>query len=298
LTVTILSLPGNESLAVRLATLLAGSVAGATFRSFPDGETLLRVLTSLEGETVVLAGTLDRPDEKTVPLLIAADAARDLGARRVLLAAPYLAYMRQDARFHPGEAVTAKTYARLLSGTVDGLVTVDPHLHRLGGLDEIYSIPTVVVHAAPAIAEWVRTNVPNPIVVGPDAESEQWVADVADRLNVPYLIGLKERRGDRDVTVTIPGLEDVGSRTPVLFDDIVSTGATMIEALGCLRENGVHDVVCVAVHGILAGGADLALADAGAGQIVTANTVLHASNEIDVTGLIADGVRQLLAALD
>jgi phosphoribosylpyrophosphate synthetase len=84
----------------------------------------------LTSRTVVLACSLARPDEKTLPLLFAADAARDLGAAKVLLAAPCLAYLRQDRRFHAGEAVTSRSYAALLSRAFDALVTADPHLHR------------------------------------------------------------------------------------------------------------------------------------------------------------------------
>ena len=75
----------------------------------------MRIDTPVRGRCVVLAGSLHQPDEKTLPLLFAADAARELGAAQVGLVAPYLAYMRQDRRFEPGEAVTSRSYARLLS---------------------------------------------------------------------------------------------------------------------------------------------------------------------------------------
>src|SRR3569832_2014110 len=96
--------------------------------------------------------------------------------------------MRQDVRFHPGEAVRSRTFARLLSSSFDGLVTVDPHLHRWHSLSQLYPIASRVVPAAPAIAEWIRANVADPIVVGPDAESAQWVAEVARLVGVPHLV--------------------------------------------------------------------------------------------------------------
>ena len=108
---------------------------------------------------IALVCTLDRPDAKMLPLLFAAAAARELGASQVGLVAPYLAYMRQDRRFKPGEAVTSREFARLLSGAFDWLVTVDPHLHRYASLAEIYRIPTRVVHAAPLISQWIRTRI-------------------------------------------------------------------------------------------------------------------------------------------
>ena len=124
--------------------------------------------------------------------MFAAGAARDLGASLIVLVAPYLAYMRQDKRFHTGEAITSRTFASMLSAAVDGLVTVDPHLHRYHALDEIYRVPTRVVASAPAIARWVRKNVANPLLIGPDTESEQWVAAVARDAGAPGIVLQKD----------------------------------------------------------------------------------------------------------
>src|SRR6185503_12811188 len=122
----------------------------------------------------IILCTLADPDAKFLPLIFAAATARELGAARVGLVAPYLAYMRQDRRFNPGEAVTSRYVAKLISGAFDWLVTVDPHLHRYGALGEIYTIPTRAIHAAPLMSDWIRRNVPDPLIVGPDSESEQW----------------------------------------------------------------------------------------------------------------------------
>ena len=112
--------------------------------------------------------------------------------------------MRQDIAFHPGEGVTARYFGKLVSQTVDWMVTVDPHLHRLDSLDGIYSIPTTIARAAPAIAQWIAAEVAHPVLVGPDAESVQWVAAVAEACGAPFVILEKTRRGDRDVSVSSP----------------------------------------------------------------------------------------------
>jgi ribose-phosphate pyrophosphokinase len=234
----ILALPGAEQLAEALAQQLHCPASTVETHRFPDAEVVVRLRTAVDGRRVLLVAHLDRPDEKTLALLFAADAARELGAREVGLVAPYLPYMRQDDRFRPGEAITSRTYARLLSSTVDFLVTVDPHLHRWPALDAIYSIRTHVVAAAPAIADWLRREVPQPLLVGPDRESEQWVADVAQRLGAPYFVMTKERRGDRDVQVTMPPGATPEGRTPVLLDDIMSSGHTMAAAAEVLRTAG------------------------------------------------------------
>jgi ribose-phosphate pyrophosphokinase len=287
-------LPGNEAMTRALAQARDGDTGELELHAFPDGETYLRYLTDPAGRHVVIVCTLDRPDGKFLPLIFAAATARELGAANVGLVAPYLAYMRQDRRFKPGEAVTSRQVASLLSNAFDWLVTVDPHLHRWGSLADIYRIPTRVVHAAPLISEWIGKHVGNPHIIGPDSESEQWVAAVARDAGAPYSVLAKTRRGDRDVEIFTHGLDDLGTRTPVLVDDIISSGRTMIEAARVLKTIGAAAPVCVAVHGLFADDADAVLTKEGA-RVVTANTVPHATNTIDVTASIAAGIRELTA---
>ena len=290
----VFALPGSEAIGGALAKAMGAEEGQAEFRNFPDGESYIRLLTSVEGRDVILADTLFEPNGKALPLLFTADAARDLGARRIGLVTPYLAYMRQDRRFKPGEAVTSTTFARTLSQWIDWLVTVDPHLHRRSSLGEIYSVPSQVVHAASLIADWIAKNVPNPLVVGPDEESEQWVSEVATGAGAPYIVLTKVRRGDRDVTVSAPDVARYSDRTPVLIDDIISTARTMIEAVKGLIEAGTLPPVCIGVHAVFAGTAYKDLADSGVAKVITCNTVPHDSNGIDVVRSVANAVSGLL----
>src|SRR3546814_1243008 len=128
-------------------------------RRFPDGESYVRLLTDVTDKCVDLVCTLARPDEGFLSLVFAADAARDLGVREVTLVAPYLSYMRQDRRFQLGEAVSSKSFARLVSATFDRLVMVDPHLHRYPALSLLYTIPAITFPAAPALADWIAAHI-------------------------------------------------------------------------------------------------------------------------------------------
>lgn len=288
-------LPGDEILADRLVRALQSERAALALHRFPDGESLVRLDADVSGRVVVLACSLARPDEKTLPLLFAADAARDLGASRVLLAAPYLAYLRQDRRFHAGEAVTSRTYAALLSAAFDGLVTADPHLHRYHALGEIYRIPTRVVHTAPLIARWVSAHVERPLLIGPDSESEQWVAQVAAGAGAPWTVLQKIRRGDRDVEVSLPDVSGWHDRQPVVVDDIVSSARTMIQAVASIRRVGLPAPLCIGVHALFAPGAYEELLAARPGRVLTCDTVPHASNEISVVEPIAQALKELMA---
>jgi len=283
----LVALPGNELLAARLAALCGAEIASAQFRRFPDEESYVRIDTAVSGRSVVLVCTLDRPDGKFLPLAFAAAALRELGARRIGLIAPYLAYLRQDRRFNPGEAVTSRSFATLISGAVDWLVTVDPHLHRLSALSSVYGVPTQSLHAAPLLAHWIEEGVESPLLVGPDAESAQWVGEVAALAHAPYVILEKTRRGDREVSVSIPEVEHWRDRTPVLVDDIVSSARTMIATLSHLAHARLKPAICIAVHAVFAPGAYEALGSAGPSRIVTTNTIVHQSNAIDVAGILA-----------
>jgi ribose-phosphate pyrophosphokinase len=289
------AMPGNEAMAQRIAGSLGADVGSLELRTFPDGESYLRFATGLADRQIALVYTLDHPDAKMLQLLFAAAAARDLGVSQVGLIAPYLAYLRQDRRFRPGEAVTSREVARLLSGAFDWLVTVDPHLHRYTSLAEIYRIPTRVAHAAPLISQWIKTNAPQALVIGPDGESEQWVSVVAREAGVPFTVLQKVRNGDRDVAITLRDLGQLGARTPVFVDDIISSGRTMAEAIRLVAANTSKHPVCIAVHGLFADNSDRLLAASGA-RVVTSNTVVHPSNGLDVAPLLAAAVNELVQA--
>jgi ribose-phosphate pyrophosphokinase len=289
----LLVMPGNEHMAVALGQILPIEKCPVTVRRFPDGESYVRIEGQVTGRHVILLCTLDRPDDKLPPLLLLAGAAREAGAASVGLVAPYLAYMRQDRRFHEGEATSARHVAAWISRAVDWLVTVDPHLHRIRQLSEVYAIPTRLAHAAGAVAQWIRSNVARPLLLGPDEESRQWVSDIARQIDAPFEVLSKLRRGDRDVAVSAPKIPALEGRTAVLVDDIVSTARTMIEAVRHTHECGLGDPICIAVHAIFAEDSLQQLEAARVMQVISADTVKHPTNGISVARSVAHAVREL-----
>lgn len=298
MTPILFAMPGNEALASQICRLRGWEAGQWEMRRFPDGESYVRYLCAIKDRDVAIVCSLCDPDARAIALYLAACVARELGARSVGLVVPYLAYMRQDIPFHPGEGITAVHFARLLSSACDLLVTVDPHLHRIHRLAEVYSVPARVVHAAPRIAAWIAANIPLPLLVGPDAESEQWVSEVAALVGCPFTLLEKTRMGDRKVEVSVPVMAAWRERTPVLVDDIASTAMTMIAAVARMHEAGLPDPWCVAVHPLFAGDAYAALRSAGVAGIVSCNTIAHASNRIDLSEAIASEVALLLGAHD
>ncbi|HEU4879123.1 MAG TPA: ribose-phosphate pyrophosphokinase [Gemmatimonadaceae bacterium] len=286
--------PDDDGLAQRLVGHLDVERGALEWHRFPDRESLVTLRGDCAGRDVVVICTLSDPDTKSLPLYFAACTARELGARRVGLVAPYLAYMRQDQRFLPGQSRSADAYAKFLSASFDWLVTVDPHLHRLGSLGEIFSIPAAAVSAMPAVSDWIRNHVQNPVLVGPDRESAQWAETVARSLGAPCIVLDKVRSGDRDVRVTAPDPTVVRRGNPVVIDDIASSGRTLAQVAKGLVALGVENLTCVIVHALFVDKADEAVLAAGARRIVSTNTVSHASNGIDVAPLMSSAIRQFL----
>ena len=291
----ILPLPGNETFARRLADEGRWELGSLETRNFPDGESYVRILSDVAEKSVTLVSTLARPDESFLRLVFTADAARSLGANAVTLIAPYLAYMRQDRRFRPGEAITSRTFARLISASFDQLITVDPHLHRYPALSALYAVPTTALHAAPLIADWIAAEVEAPLLIGPDEESEQWVSVIAARVGAPHAVLQKVRRGDRDVEIELPDLSRWRDRQPVLVDDIASSGHTLIEAARKLRMQDLALPDVAVVHGIFAGDSYQQLVPL-CRRIVSTDSVTHPSNLVELAPLIAASIATAAAS--
>ena len=266
-------LPAAEALADALAVPLAL----VQRHRFPDGESKLRLPPQLPAQLVLLRG-LQQPDQKLVELLITLPAARALGAQQILLVSPYLAYMRQDMAFTPGEAVSQRHVAALLGSQVDGLITVDPHLHRIASLDEVLPARCrgVALSAAPLLGAWVAQRVPGALLLGPDEEAGQWVAAAGTALGLDHAVCHKQRLGDREVRVALPDVPLRG-RAVVLMDDVASTGRTLVEAATAALAAGATSVDVAVTHALFSGDALAQLRAAGVRHVWSSNAVPHAS---------------------
>jgi ribose-phosphate pyrophosphokinase len=290
----VLAFDDEGETAVALALALGVPLAPIERHRFPDGELKLRLPTVLPPGVVVLR-SLHRPNEKLVELMIAAPAARELGARRLLLVCPYLAYMRQDAAFLAGEAVSQRHIAGLLASRFDGVLTVDPHLHRTASLQQVMpGCEAVSLSAAALLGAWAAQRVARPLLLGPDEESAPWVAQAA-RACTPLAdhgCCVKQRHGDREVLVTLPSTPNCRGRAVVLIDDVASTGRTLAAAARLALAAGALSVDVAVTHALFVGDAVAALKAAGVGRIWSTDSVTHASNVISVVQLLAAALRQ------
>jgi ribose-phosphate pyrophosphokinase len=282
----------QQELGAILAAGIEAEIGKYTIRNFPDEESYVRIECDVNGKEVIILCSLHRPDSRILSVYFLAKLAKDLGASKVVLIAPYLSYMRQDKRFKPGEAVTSSYFAALVSSFADVLITIDPHLHRLSSLAQIYSIPCHTMHAASLITAYIKEHVPAAVLIGPDEESRQWVSEVANDAGIPFVILEKTRKGDTDVSVSQPQLDEFHDHIPVLVDDIISTAHTMIATIRHLTAQGMKAPICIGVHAIFSGNALNELQAAGAGEIITCNTITHLTNKIDISPLLITAIQR------
>lgn len=296
MTMTLHYYPGYEPPAKRLAAALGLTCQPINIRSFPDGESLVRV--SASGDVALVYCSLDHADAKLFQLLLSVAALRDSGAAQVILIAPYLGYMRQDTKFAPGEAVSQRVIGKLIASTFDGLVTVDPHLHRTPTLEQaVPGIPSVNVAGAPSIANALVGKVaPDTILVGPDEESQAWVAAVANPLSLEMMVGAKQRIDDCHVEITLPDAERARGRPVLLVDDMISSGGTLAQCAEKLRAAGAMLVGAITSH-CLARPAQLeSLRRSGVASIQATDTIPGPLATIAMAEPLAEAVIRLLAA--
>lgn len=288
----VLHFDDQAAAARRFATALARPCLPIATRRFPDGESLVRLPVPLPPR-VLLFCTLGSPDTRLVELMLAARTARELGVAHLTLVAPYLCYMRQDAAFQPGEAVSQRIVGGFLAGLFDAVVTVDPHLHRIDRLEQAVPVAQpIVLGAAPLLAGLLASLAPDAVVVGPDEESMRWVAPIAERAGRPHTTFVKTRHGDRDVEVVAESGPPITGRHVVLIDDIASSGRTLAQAARLCLAQGARAVDALVTHALCADEDLRVLHEAGVTRLWSTDSLAHSSNRVELAPLLAQGCRE------
>ena len=288
---TLLYFDDEATFALRLAELAGLTPELIQRHRFPDGEVKLRLPPTLPSRVVIFRSLHD-PNEKLIELLFVARTARELGAQHLTLVAPYLAYMRQDMAFQPGEVVSQRIVGQWLASLFDALVTVDPHLHRVATLQEAVPVREgVVLSGAPLLGDLIAQHHAHPFLMGPDKESAQWVAKAALRHGFDHAVCQKIRHGDRSVDIALPHV-DVRGRAVVLLDDVASSGRTVASAAAQLLVAGAASVDVAVTHALFAGDAFQVLLDAGVSQVWSTDSIAHPTNAVSVLPAIAHALKK------
>tara|TARA_Y100000310_G_scaffold78020_1_gene74613 strand:- start:20044 stop:20916 length:873 start_codon:yes stop_codon:yes gene_type:complete len=288
---TIITDLGNSTkIAKALARKLGIAYTNTTLSSFPDGDIYLKYNTKLKGNKLIIMQSFQpNSDQSLFDIIFAAETAKDLGAKRVILIAPYLAYMRQDKRFNPGECISSRVMAKLLNNSINKIITIDPHLHRYRSLKDIFKIPTKKLTASTVIAKYLKKNIKNPAIIGPDWESFQWAESIAKQVGCEVTCFKKTRYSSRHVASKMIKPIQIKGKNIIIVDDIISTGHTILEAAKTAKKLGAKSITAICIHGLFMEGAVEKLQKKGI-KVISTNTVEHATNKIDVSELISEAL--------
>lgn len=264
----------------RLAEALGAPFGLIDLHLFPDGE-CLPTLPPFEARTAVLYRPLHHPDHRLIPTLLAADAYRRAGAGRLVLVAPYLCYLRQDAVFRPGQPISRDVICGLLGGAFDAILTVQAHLHRTPDLSDALGRPALNLDIAAALAQALGAE-SDCVIVGPDTESAPWVAGAARAVGARSLTFDKVRHGDHAVDLTLPPEAGLEGRRVILLDDVCSSGGTLEAALGGLARAGAAAIDVGLAHALFGPATERRLRAAGARRILSSDSIPHSTNGLDL----------------
>ena len=284
----IVSCSHGRHLGSKIAKLLNKSHSSLSVGKFPDDELRIRLDCDVGGKEVVFVQSFYKNvSDCIIEIILAAQTAIGLGAKKAALVAPYFPYMRQDKRFHKGEAVSQKIIAGMVDRYFDAIYIMDPHLHREDRLQHIFKIKSKKLTANSLIAGYIRKNIRNPVIIGPDEESYKWARHVAEMLGAESRILKKKRHSSYRVEVRLNKNIDLKGKNAVIVDDIVSTGHTILETAKILKKLGARNIHCICVHGIFIDDALSKLKKAGINAVST-NTIPNPVAKIDVSRVIAE----------
>ncbi|NOQ13102.1 MAG: ribose-phosphate diphosphokinase [Methyloprofundus sp.] len=289
----LLAFPDYLLQAQRLALALDIQLQQVYLHQFPDGESLLRLPTDLP-EHIIICRSLNQPNDKLIELLLCAKTARQLGAKRLTLVAPYLCYMRQDIANQPGEAVSQGIVGQMLAELFDDVITVDPHLHRISTLNQAIPIDNAIsLSATNEIFLFLQQQFDDAILLGPDSESEQWVSAIAEKIGFDYSVATKVRRGDTQVSMSLAEF-DFQDKPVVIIDDMASTGRTLAKATNLALAAGAKQVFAVITHPLFCDDAEAHIRQAGVQKTWSTDSISHSSACIYLDKLLAQAVRNIL----
>ena len=283
----IAAFPETKSIARAVAKSLKAEYTEVRVKDFPDSEFHLKLKANPKHKIVAFIASMTQdPDQKLIETLLAAGIAKDYGAKKVIVVATYLPYMRQDKHFKKYDSFSSKHILELFAH-IDRLLVIDPHLHRIKKMEQLLPKATALTTNA-LIAHYIHKRFKdNFSIVGPDEESAQWSKTIAQMLGKKVVILKKTRFSSTHVKIKEKKLGE----NIIIIDDIISTGRTLVETIKMAKRQGAKKIICIGIHGVLVKGSDTLITQHA--ELITTNTILNPYAKIDVSPVIVDALKMI-----
>ena len=285
--------PASLELGEKIARLANMEKIDVSHRTFPDGESYIRLMGNVQDEHAVIVQTTCAPqDTRLMQLGFIASAAKRNGAQKVTAVVPYLAYARQDKTFLQGENVGIETISAMLkTAGIDDLITIN--IHSENAL-RFFPFPTKNLSAISLLAEYfVEKGFKKAFALAPD-KGAMHIAEQAQKI-LGGDAGHLEKKRDRYTGQTIQSVSnlDIKGEVVIIFDDIISTGGTIVGAAKILRDLGAAKIFASCVHPLLIGDAEKRMLDAGVAEIVGTDSVPSNTSQVTLAPMIARELQAL-----
>jgi len=289
----------NRPLAEEICAYLGMSMGTMDLTSFSDGEIYCQVMENVRGKDLFIVQPTCIPVNKNlVEMLIVIDAFKRSSARRITAVIPYYGYARQDRKDKPRVPISSKLVADLLTAAgANRILSMDLHAGQIQGF---FDIPVDHLYAAPVLIEYLKNlNIPDLVVVSPDAGGVERARAFAKRLEVGLAIVDKRRVGP-NVAEVLHLIGDVNGKNVIICDDIIDTAGTLVNTVRALKEKGAEKIFACATHGVLSGPAIDRLRGAPLEKIIVTNTIpiseskmLHNMVVLSVAGLLGEAIKSV-----
>ena len=288
----------NRPLAESICEYLGTELGDATVSQFADGETFVKINENIRGSDIFVFQPTFAPATNLMELLVMIDAARRASAGRVTAVIPYFGYQRQDRKDQPRVPITAKLVANLITTAgADRVMTMDLHSAQIQGF---FDIPFDHLYAAPVLVDYfVHLNIPDLVVVAPDIGSVKMARAYAKRLSAGLAI-VDKRRPRPDAVEMMNVIGEVEDKNVVIFDDVVSTGSTLVAAAEAVKRVGAKDIYAGCTHGILCGDAVEKIRRSSIRELIVTDSIPHDAPKLlpsikmlSVAGLLGEAIRRI-----
>ncbi len=285
----------HPGLCKEIADILGVTLGKIQISSFPDTETWVQVEESVrESDVFILQPTGPPVNDTLMELLIMLDAFKKASAASVTTVIPYFGYAKQDRKSTGREPITARMVADILiCAGADRVVSIDLHVAQIQGF---FSIPMDHLTALTTLVKYLREkDLSNAVVVAPDVGRAKFAEKYAGLLDLPMALMHKRRkRGTAPEVVALVG--DVRGKTPIIVDDMITTGGTISNSAKALTEAGANPSYIAATHGVLVGNALKSLNHESIREVIVTNTVpISAEKRAQLPKLSVLSIAPLLA---